>query len=144
MKIAKTKKEINPDAILLEEFDIDQRPSQAEFLKSLYKPLILILSVTAILGIGKLNVLNATKPDITIENVVLQTGAQIGSNLSNEEGSGAQTNQADFIVGSKNGTKYHFENCPGFKQIKNENKIFFDTEASAITAGYTLAKNCSR
>ncbi len=47
------------------------------------------------------------------------------------------------LVGSKNGTKYHFLTCPGANQIKEENKVFFDSFASARAAGYEPAANCA-
>jgi len=43
---------------------------------------------------------------------------------------------------SKSGTKYHFLTCPGAKQIKDENKIYFSSTAEAESAGYTPASNC--
>jgi hypothetical protein len=46
------------------------------------------------------------------------------------------------FVGSKSGTKYHALTCPGAKQIKDTNKIFFATEDEAQSAGYTRAANC--
>ena len=45
-------------------------------------------------------------------------------------------------VASKSGTKYHFPWCPGAKQIKEENKIWFNAKADAEKAGYTPASNC--
>ena len=53
--------------------------------------------------------------------------------------------KVDFrVVVSKNGSKYHFLWCSGAKQIKEENKIYFNSETGAISAGYTLAGNCSK
>ncbi len=46
------------------------------------------------------------------------------------------------IVGSKNGSKYHYLTCSGAKQIKEENRIYFKTSQAAEAAGYTLAANC--
>ena len=48
------------------------------------------------------------------------------------------------VVASKNGSKYHFLWCSGAKQIKEENKIYFNSEEEAVAAGYTLAANCSK
>ncbi len=45
-------------------------------------------------------------------------------------------------IGSKNGTKYHLPWCPGAKQIKEENKIFFTSKSEAEDAGYTPSANC--
>lgn len=52
-----------------------------------------------------------------------------------EQGKGA-------YVGSKSGTKYHLPWCPGAQQMKEENKIWFDTKEEAEAAGYTPASNC--
>ncbi|MEK7203608.1 MAG: hypothetical protein AAB627_00835 [Patescibacteria group bacterium] len=53
--------------------------------------------------------------------------------------------KVDFrVVVSKNGTKYHFAWCPSAKRIKPENQIWFNSEQEAISAGYTLASNCSK
>jgi hypothetical protein len=46
------------------------------------------------------------------------------------------------FVASKSGTKYHKLTCPGAKQIKETNKIFFATENDAESAGYSKAANC--
>lgn len=46
------------------------------------------------------------------------------------------------IVGSKNGSKYHYPWCQGAERIKEENKVWFATAAEAKRAGYTPAANC--
>lgn len=46
------------------------------------------------------------------------------------------------VVASKNGSKYHYLHCTGAKQIREENKLFFPSPASAEASGYTLAGNC--
>ena len=50
------------------------------------------------------------------------------------------------VVASKKSTsgKYHFLWCAGAKQIKEENKLYFNSEGEAISAGYTLAGNCAK
>jgi hypothetical protein len=45
-------------------------------------------------------------------------------------------------VASRSGTKYHLPWCPGAKQIKEENKVWFATKADAEKAGYAPASNC--
>jgi hypothetical protein len=37
---------------------------------------------------------------------------------------------------------YHHPWCSGAQRIKETNKLWFPTEADAISAGYTLAANC--
>lgn len=46
------------------------------------------------------------------------------------------------LVGSRSGTKYHLASCPGAKQIKEENKIYFKDVQAAEAAGYKPAANC--
>ncbi len=48
------------------------------------------------------------------------------------------------VVASKAaGSKlYHYSWCSGAQRIKETNKLWFPTEADAISAGYTLAANC--
>ncbi len=46
------------------------------------------------------------------------------------------------VLGSRTGTKYHLPSCPGAAQIKDENKVFFDSIALAKAAGYSPAANC--
>ena len=50
------------------------------------------------------------------------------------------TAQTGKYMASKNGTRYYPEGCPN--RIKEENKVFFNTEAEAQAAGYTLATAC--
>lgn len=46
------------------------------------------------------------------------------------------------FVASRSGTRYHALSCPGAKQIKEENKIFFASALAAEAAGYKRAANC--
>lgn len=52
------------------------------------------------------------------------------------------TPNVEQYVASKSGTKYHYPWCPGAKQMKEENKIFFTSRTEAEAAGYTPAANC--
>lgn len=45
-------------------------------------------------------------------------------------------------VGSKNSDKYHLPWCSGAKRIKEENKVWFESQAAAEQAGYSPASNC--
>jgi len=46
------------------------------------------------------------------------------------------------IVASKNGTKYYFLHCSGVGRIKEENKIYFNSEDEAIKEKYEIASGC--
>lgn len=54
----------------------------------------------------------------------------------------AEVANAGTLVASRSGTRYHLVSCPGAKQIKEENKIYFASAAAAEAAGYTKAANC--
>lgn len=47
------------------------------------------------------------------------------------------------FVASKNGKKYYPAGCSAVKRIKDENKIWFDSELSAQKVGLSLATNCN-
>ncbi|MEX2091018.1 MAG: hypothetical protein WD989_02760 [Candidatus Paceibacterota bacterium] len=65
-------------------------------------------------------------------------------NSKQSQNSKSQTPKLDRrVVRSKNSDKYHFTWCSGAKRIKEENKIWFETEAAALAAGYTKAGNCN-
>ena len=80
--------------------------------------------------------------------------AEIYDALNSENGNPVNSNpikvqptKTDFrVVASKSaGSKlYHFTWCSGAKRIKDANKIWFETEAAAIAAGYSLAGNCQK
>lgn len=46
------------------------------------------------------------------------------------------------VVASKNGKRYHYPWCKGASTIADKNKRWFQSEADAEKAGYTLASNC--
>ena len=45
-------------------------------------------------------------------------------------------------VASKSGSKFYLPSCAGAKRIRDENKVWFETEAAAEAAGYSPAANC--
>jgi len=87
--------------------------------------------------IEKANIKEIFQPDANV---------RIDANdTNNTEDRGVE--RVDFrVVVSKKSTskKYHFLWCAGAKQIKEENKVFFNSEKEAISAGYSLAGNCSK
>ncbi len=103
---------------------------------------ILILSLTASFGLGRLSALNSRDTGISVGEIELNTmsasayeAKQSTQNLSNQTGDGV-------VVASKNSDKYHYPWCSGAKRIKEENKIYFDSIADARNAGYVPAGNC--
>lgn len=52
----------------------------------------------------------------------------------------AKVYSSRYIYASKRGKKYYYYNCKS--TIKESNKIYFNTDAEAQKAGYTLSKTC--
>jgi hypothetical protein len=46
------------------------------------------------------------------------------------------------VVASRSGTRYHLPDCPGASQIKESNRVVFESPELARAAGYTPASNC--
>lgn len=121
-----------------------------------YGTLIVLIAVASF-GLGRVSVVQETpqkKAKIElqgqkasgVEGIEQKTtntvskSVEAGADSATEES--AKPNSEQTYVGSKNGTKYHLLHCPGAKQIKEENKIYFGTKEEAQKAGYTPASNC--
>lgn len=103
-------------------------------------------------NIGRINALKQTP-------IKIEQGANIYKAISNEGAERRLTTNNSIptsitspnpqildprVVASKNSTKYHHVWCPGAKQIKDANKIWFNNEQEAIKAGYSLTGNCTK
>jgi len=114
--------------------------------------LIFLILLIALLSFQLGRISKTAGQPIKIERASIQEifsrdpNLQITSESTNNNESGG-VGQIDFrVVVSKKSTskKYHFLWCSGAKQIKEENKIYFNSEEEAISAGYTLAGNCTK
>ena len=103
-------------------------------IKPLLLPINIVLLGALIFGLWRYNEIEAAKTPVLIHN---PTGTTTAATLRGEAGSEAGT-----LVGSKNGTKYHYPWCGGAKRIKEENQVWFASAAVARRAGYTPAANC--
>lgn len=74
------------------------------------------------------------KPDISIQGDAFVTQSAFVASST--------TRGSLLVIASKSGSKYHLPNCPGAKQIKEANKVEFDSVEAAEAAGYTPAANC--
>lgn len=110
-----------------------------------YSALILLIGVASF-GLGRWSMsstpLTSTQPAAIIMNSVPET-VQSASTGGPKTSSAATVQTVGKYVASKNGSKYHLPHCPGATQIKEENKIYFESEAAARAAGYTPAANCT-
>ncbi|MDO8183772.1 MAG: hypothetical protein Q7T49_02200 [bacterium] len=96
--------------------------------------LVLILVAVAAFGLGRLSTLKPVKTPIEL----IQAPAAVpNNNLDNNKNLSSSQ-----VVGSKEGSKYHYPWCGGAKQIKPDNLVTFESPAAARTAGYTPAGNC--
>lgn len=97
-----------------------------------YSVLLVLIAVVSF-GLGRASTVSSSsskEPTIQVSEVVLTPTS-----------SSAQETVGQ-LVGSRNGTKYHALWCPGAGQIKDENKVFFQSAAAARAQGYTPAANC--
>ena len=46
------------------------------------------------------------------------------------------------VFASKNGSKYYFDWCSS--QVKDSNKVYFNSEEKAQSSGYSLASGCTK
>ncbi len=114
-----------------------------------YSLVIIGVAVTSF-GLGRLSVPSLAAPLATVKGGTMDTtsrtlvptstmsapaSALVASTITNPA-------SAQKLVASKSGSKYHFAWCPGAKQIKEANKVYFDSPAAARAAGYTPAANC--
>jgi deoxyribonuclease-1 len=52
--------------------------------------------------------------------------------------------QSGVIYGNKNSHVYYLpQGCPSYQQVSQKNRVTFDSESEAITAGYRKAGNCT-
>ena len=98
--------------------------------KELYLAVVIILVAIISFGLGRLSKIREEKTPITIENI-------------ESDANKAVENKNDKIfVASKNGKKYYYAWCESAKIIKEQNRVWFSTQAAAEKAGYEPASNC--
>ena len=127
-------------------YDKEGQPVRFPRFRRLFLPLVIILVAVLSFGIGRLSIVTKGEPvKIEFDSTLLgKTAASTTEAATVIEAIQTQSRSVKTgqVIVSKNGTKYHYLNCPGAKQIKEENKIVFGSAAEAEGAGYTLAANC--
>lgn len=110
--------------------------------------LIVLLSNSLAFGLGRLSKIEALRQPVkinmanTVEEAVTDSVATSPSGKISNSNIVSVNNKASQIVASKKGSKYHYLWCSGAKTIKEENKVFFNSEDEAEARGYTKAANC--
>lgn len=105
--------------------------------------MILLLCVVAItaFGLGRLSerqrVVDSIDSHTQEGTVRVFEAANSGSEVATD-----RNEPSEVYVASKSGTKYHLPWCAGAQQIKEANKVYFETRTEAEAAGYTPAANC--
>lgn len=103
--------------------------------------LVVILMALISFGIGRLT---APKGEPVLIKGLEQASVEEIQSASVPQG-GTSADKGEYkgqVVGSKNSDKYHLPDCPGAKQISEQNKVWFDSIADAEKAGYKPAGNC--
>jgi len=100
--------------------------------------LTIILVALISFGIGRLS---APKSEpIQIKNLEKASVEEL--QVSTEQENSETTDYQGKVVGSSRSDKYHLPECPGAKQISEQNKVWFDSIEAAEKAGYKPAANC--
>jgi|GEM_PF-271428 len=116
-----------------------------DFLDSKYfLPVVIILVAIIAFSLGRISGIQEKRPPV---RVISDTSAQQVGEVKGVSDGGEQTQPPSktttgIVVGSKNGTKYHYPWCGGAKQISSKNLLTFDSIEEARASGYTPAANC--
>lgn len=87
-------------------------------------------------------VINNTIQTDEVSRNVRDTNQTASVPIPNTPGQVLPSPENQIVVGSKNGTRYHYPWCPGAKQIAEKNLITFNSIEEARAKGYTPAANC--
>ncbi len=114
------------------------------FVKDNQNDMILIIGVILIslisFGAGRLTRQPIEDgPELTI-NTVQDAARKTSTEITNENLK--QEVPKIQIIGNKNSKLYHYPWCSGAKNMKEENKVFFNSIEEAKKAGYKPASNC--
>lgn len=105
--------------------------------------LVIILVALIAFGIGRLT--TPTKEPVLIKNLEKASVEDLSGEQSSPVEATEDKRGVDYegkVLGSVNSDKYHLPDCPGAKQIKEKNIIWFDSIQDAEKAGYKPAANC--
>ena len=115
--------------------------AKSAFRADFFTAIVVILVAFAGFGLGRLSAMEGRKTPISIERNP-SFSFSLGKTIPNNSLGTPTTKSEKSFVAAKSGTKYYFPWCGGVSRIKEENKIWFASEAEARKAGYTPAANC--
>lgn len=104
---------------------------------------VIVLVAFGSFGLGRLSKIEGAKTPIRIENAPEITPETFSNGATKENNIEFTTSKEGMsLVGSKNGTKYHYTWCAGAQRITEANRIYFTSKEDATARGYTPASNC--
>ncbi len=125
------------------------RPTLRPLSDDLFLGLIIVLVALGSFGLGRLSKIDGAKTPIQIENAPEVTSETFMSGVTVNGDNGQSASLPDSVqtkteqlVGSKNGTKYHYAWCSGAQRIAETNRVYFTSKTDAEARGYTPAANC--
>ena len=142
--------EESEEIIFEEDFDIVPKGSAQNSFglkQALFYSLVLILMGTAGYGLGRLSKLEEPSMPVVItdgkgsQDKTQGSSSSDGNSQIDTKGE-VQGVENGIVIGSKNGSKYHYPYCAGAQNILEENKITFSSIEEARAAGYLPAANC--
>ncbi len=93
-------------------------------------------------GLGRLSIV-AQPESLVIENgVPTLSDVEKIMTTGGAQSIGLPTAQNGNFVASKNSTYYYLPTCATVKRIKDENKVWFQTEQEAQSLGFTRGSGC--
>jgi hypothetical protein len=102
---------------------------------------ILYAKDTGIAGAATPGIVDASGPSYLKASAQEASVAAAATPAEAEQNAPAIPEGGQFVA-SKSGQRYYFPWCSGAKQIKEGNKIWFDSREAAEAKGYTPAKTC--
>jgi len=119
--------------------------TKTAFRADFFTAIVIILVAFAGFGLGRLSALEGKKTPVLIERnlSLLPSSDEAVFNKNLTSGKTVQNPSEKSFVAAKSGTRYYFPWCGGVSRIKEENKIWFASEAEARKAGFTPAANCA-
>jgi hypothetical protein len=91
--------------------------------------LVFLVGLTAF-GLGRLSAFEDVRPPVSITSTEMESAPPQGMYAGG------------LVVASRSGSAYYYPWCGGADKILSKNQIWFQSEESAVRAGYRAAKNC--
>ena len=108
----------------------------------LYLTAVIVLVAVISFGLGRLSKIREEKTPITIENAEIGESKPLLTSNVDKTNSSSPSTSSKIFVASKNGKKYYYAWCESANVIKEQNRVWFSTQAEAEKAGYQPAANC--